>query len=64
MSNTITVTLPTGQTLSAPAPMGLPGIVATMGWEAARLRAEAREFDMTGRAILAGRADLTRTLAG
>ena len=64
MSNTITVTLPTGETLTAPAPMGLPGILATMGWEAARLRAEAGEFDMTGRAILARRADLTRTLAG
>ena len=64
MSNTNTGTLPTRGNLTGPPPMGLPGILATMGWEAARLRAEAGEFDMTGRAILARRADLTRTLAG
>jgi hypothetical protein len=64
METTIQVTLPTGETLTAPAPMGLPGILATMGWEAARLRAEVGERDMTGRAILARRAELTRALAG
>lgn len=64
METTITVTLPNGETLTAPAPMGLPGILATMGWEAARLRAEVAESDMTGRAILARRAELTRALAG
>jgi hypothetical protein len=64
MDTTIQITLPNGQTLTALAPMGLPGILATMGWEAARLRAEVGEYDMTGRGILARRADLTRALAG
>jgi hypothetical protein len=64
MDTTITVTLPSGETLTAPAPMGLPGTLATMGWEAARVRAEVGEYDMTGQAILARRADLTRALAG
>jgi len=32
METTIQITLPTGETLTAPAPMGLPGILATMGW--------------------------------
>jgi hypothetical protein len=64
MDATITITLPNGATAASPAPMGLPGILATMGWEAARLRAELGEYDMTGRAILARRAELTRALAG
>lgn len=64
METAITITLPNGETMTSPAPMGLPGILATMGWEAARLRAEVAESDMTGRAILARRAELTRALAG
>lgn len=61
MNTTITITLPNGETLTHPAPMGLPGILATMGWEAARLRAEVGEYDMTGRAILSRRAAITRS---
>lgn len=64
MDATITITLPNGATISSPAPMGLPGILATMGWEAARTRAELVELDMTGQAILARRAEFTRALAG
>jgi len=58
MDATITITLPDGSTISSPAPMGLPGVLATMGWEAARLRAELAEYDMTGEALLRRRAEL------
>jgi hypothetical protein len=60
MDTTITVTLPSGETMTAPAPMGLPGVLATMGWEAARLRAEVVELDMTGREIIRRRSNRLR----
>lgn len=56
------VTFPDGSRLTASAPMGLPGTLATVGWEAHRARAEIAEMDMTGVQILLRRSDLFRAL--
>ena len=52
------VTFPDGSTLNASAPMGLPGTLATAGWEAHRVRAQVVEMDMTGTQILLRRSDM------
>ena len=62
MNAKLTVTFPDGSTLDASAPMGLPGTLATSGWDAHRVRAQIVEMDMTGTQILLRRSDMFRAL--
>jgi hypothetical protein len=58
----IVVTFADGRVLHALAPMGLPGTLATLGWDAAAARARMIEMEMTGVQILLHRADAMRAL--
>ena len=58
----MTVTFPDGSRLTAMAPMGLPGTLATVGWEAHRARAAIADMDMTSIQRLLRHSDALRAL--